>query len=380
MDQVNQYFYFPLFEVGEFRFTVGHLVSILLVVFTTFFINFLIKSHLIRGKFGKKIPVGDDKRATFLWITRTLVYLIGLVIILSILGIRKIFTVSENAITVFDLLKIVALIIAARTGSWYVKRILNRLAENRKVSLDKGRRIAISQIFSYMIWVLAVLLILTSLKIQMNVLIASAAGLSVGIGLALQHVVEDVASGIIILVDGTIEVGDMVVINSLQLEGKVEEIRLRSTVVETFDAITVIVPNSRLTTTNVVNWSFNDKETRFNVTVGVAYGSDLQLVRKVLASCAVSHGRIMKKPEPRVRFTNFGDSSLDFELLFWTKHEAEIYDIQSDLRFKIDAEFRRHNISIPFPQRDLHIVSAPPREIEGDLAGEETGRKASEKK
>lgn len=271
---------------------------------------------------------------------------------------QNLFSLSKDKeVRVSNVLGAVLIFILARIGVFSFRKFFVRAGETSRLPLDQGRRLAIFQIGKYILYLVALLLILTSLNINLSVLVASSAALFVGIGLALQNTFSDIAAGIVILVDRTVEVGDMVVIDSLKLEGKVVEIRLRSTVVETQDLMTVIVPNSRFTTTNVVNWSFNDRETRFRVKVGVAYGSNVGQVRKILVQAAKSHGLILKKPEPRVRFTEFGESSLDFELLFWTNRVLEYQDIKSDLRFMIEAEFRKSNISIPFPQRDLHIVS-----------------------
>ncbi len=277
----------------------------------------------------------------------------------------KLFEISkEKEVRISNLLGAFMIFFLARLGIYYFKRFFVRTGEGRRLPLDQGRRIAIFQIGRYIVYLLAILLILTSLNINLSVLVASSAALFVGIGLALQNTFSDIAAGIVILIDRTIEVGDMVVIDSVNLEGKVREIRLRSTVVETLDSMTVIVPNSRFTTTNVINWSFNDRETRFRVKVGVAYGSNVTVVRKLMVQAAKEHGLILKKPEPRVRFTAFGESSLDFELLFWTIRVAEYEDIKSDLRFKIEADFRKQGVRIPFPQRDLHIVSDYRQDLE----------------
>lgn len=271
---------------------------------------------------------------------------------------QKLFSLSKDKeIRVSNVLGAILIFTLARIGVFYFKRFFIKTGETSRLSIDQGRRMAVFQIGKYILYLITLLLVLTSLNINLSVLVASSAALFVGIGLALQNTFSDIAAGIVILVDRTIEVGDMVMVDSLTLEGKVVEIRLRSTVVETLDMMTVIVPNSKFTTTNVVNWSFNSKETRFRVQVGVAYGSNVGMVRKILVQAAQGHGLILKKPEPRVRFTDFGNSSLDFELLFWTNRVQEYADIKSDLRFKIEADFRKHGVSIPFPQRDLHIIS-----------------------
>lgn len=281
---------------------------------------------------------------------------------------QPLFEISQGKeIRISNVLGALLIFTLARLGVFYFRKFFVLTGEKSRLAMDQGRRLAIFQIGRYLLYLLAILLIFTSLNINLSVLVASSAALFVGVGLALQNTFSDIAAGIVILVDRTIEVGDMVMIDSLDLEGKVVEIRLRSTVIETLDLLTVIVPNSRFTTTNVVNWNFNDRESRFHVKVGVAYGANVQRVRKILVEAANTHGLILKTPQPRVRFVDFGESSLDFELLFWTNRVLEYEDIKSDLRFKIEADFRKNDISIPFPQRDLHIVSDfRHREIEAE--------------
>lgn len=357
MDQIQQWLEIELFSFGDGIFTLGRLILLLAILLTYSIFGRILVSYVKRAKSFRGQPITDEGRSSILWTVRAVLFLIVLISILISLPTKELFKVNKDAIHVIDLINIVIVFVLARALVWYFKRWFKRLSEEKKVKVDKGRTFAISQIFSYIIYILAVLLALTSLKIDINLIIASTAGLFVGIGLAMQHSFDDIISGVIILFDGTLELDDMVEITTLNLEGKVMEIKLRTTVIETLDNITVIVPNSKITKTNVVNWTFNDKETRFKVNVGVAYGSDLSLVRKALLASADSHGKVLRKPVPFVRFTDFGTSSLDFELLFWTRDEMDIYNIKSDLRFKIEAEFRRHRISIPFPQQDIHLVS-----------------------
>lgn len=357
MDQIQQWLDIELFSLGDGIFTLGRLILLLAILLTYFILGRILVNYVKRTKSFRGKAITEEGRSSMLWTVRAVLFLIVFVSILLSLPTDELFKVNKDAIHVIDLINIMVVFVLARALVWYFKRWFKRLSEEKKVKVDKGRTFAISQIFSYIVYILAVLLALTSLKIDINLIIASTAGLFVGIGLALQHSFDDIISGVIILFDGTLEIDDMVEISTLHLEGKVKEIKLRTTVVETLDNITVIVPNSQITKTNVVNWTYNDRETRFKINVGVAYGSDLSLVRKALLTSADSHGKVLRKPAPIVRFVDFGTSSLDFELLFWTRNEVDIYNIKSDLRFKIDAEFRRHRISIPFPQRDIHVVS-----------------------
>ncbi|MDP5171787.1 MAG: mechanosensitive ion channel [Bacteroidia bacterium] len=314
----------------------------------------------------KKTEAAREGQRAFRWIFSLSGVLIGFAMAVyfiwtltprELLALPLVELSDTKQIRVSNLLGALLVFVAARIGIFYFRRLFVDSGGSHRLPMDQGRRLAVFQIGRYIVYLLAILLMLTSLNINLSVLIASSAALFIGIGLALQNTFSDIASGIVILVDRTIEVGDVIMLDSLELEGKVKEIRLRSTIIETLDAMTVIVPNSRFTTTNVVNWSFNDKVTRFRVRVGVAYGSNVQLVRKILVLAAQNHGLILNKPEPKVRFTEFGESSLDFELLFWTSRVMEYQDIKSDLRFKIEADFRKNGIQIPFPQRDLHIVS-----------------------
>lgn len=264
---------------------------------------------------------------------------------------------SKFDFTLATFLLVVLVLVTAKIGVWSIQKILKRSILSRRIPLESGRKEAVFQIIKYGIYSVGFLVILNLIVKDISLLVASSAALFVGIGLALQHVFDDVLSGIIILVDGTIEVGDVIEVHTLKITGKVKEIRLRTSLVETPDSTIIIVPNSRITTLNVVNWDHNDCETRFRIQVSVAYGSDVSRVRKALMNCALTHGKVLKKPEPKVFFTAFGESSLQFQMLFWSNNKFAIEEVKSDLRFMIDAEFRRLEIVIPFPQRDIHIIS-----------------------
>lgn len=387
---MNSLWQSPLLEIGTYRLTLGMLLLALGTLALTRLIEWLLSRLVRRFHLAQKLPLPDQQVRTGVRALRFVIWVIGMGVALGLLGFdlrqaldATLFQIpykdQSSQVKVVNVLVALLILASARLGVWYFYRLFVRLGESKRIPVNQGRRMAVYQIFRYVIYGLAVILILTNLHINLDLVIASSAALFLGVGLAMQHTFEDIVSGMIILFEGTIEVGDMVVVDSLDLEGKVMEIRLRTSIVETLDSVSVIVPNNKFIRSSVVNWSFNDRETRFHVGVSVAYGSDVQLVRKVLRSCAASHGLVLKNPEPRVRFSDFGDSGLKFELLFWTLRSYEYLDIMSDLRYKIDAEFRRHSIRIPFPQRDLHVVSdfrhavAPPPEEGGNgQSAEET--------
>jgi len=185
-----------------------------------------------------------------------------------------------------------------------------------------------------------------------------AGALSVGIGFGLQNIVNNFISGLILLFERPIKTGDWIVVDDV--EGYVKRISIRSTHIQTFDRADVIVPNSALISGKVVNWMLKDVKGRIRVPIGVAYGSDVQAVKKVLHEIAGEHPEVIKSeilaPAPVVLFIGFGDSSLDFELRCHIRDIDKKVQTTSDLNFAIDAAFRAQKIEIPFPQRDIHII------------------------
>lgn len=223
-------------------------------------------------------------------------------------------------------------------------------------SLSKRARISrLFQLVKYVFIIIAVAVSIETLGFDLTLILGASAALLVGIGLGLQEVFKDIFSGIVLLIEGIFQVGDVIEINGMV--GRVRQIDLRTSKIETRDGTYVILPNSKLVTESLINWSINRKETRFNISVGVAYGSDTKLVESILTEIAQEHPKISKNLSTWVKFEDFGDSALVFKLYFWTASQWEIESIKSQLRFKIDEAFRQHKITIPFPQRDLHVKS-----------------------
>lgn len=231
--------------------------------------------------------------------------------------------------------------------------VLNRYFRRRGV--DTGRAYAIRQVVLYILYAVAIILSMQALGLSISVILAGSAALLVGVGLGLQQTFNDLVSGIILLVEGTVEVGDVVVLNNVV--GTVTKIGIRTSMVETRDGISILVPNHQLVVEEVTNWSHNDKSTRFHVAVGVSYASDVRKVEKLILQAADEHPLVLKHPPPRVQFRNFGDSSLEFMLLFHSNEFLSIEFVKSDLRFRIVEIFREHQVEIPFPQRDVWLRS-----------------------
>lgn len=241
--------------------------------------------------------------------------------------------------------------------TWFVFRMIQKLINRklRKLEGGGGTKYALFQIAKYFIWVIVIGIALETVGIRFNLLIASSAALLVGLGFGIQQIFNDYISGLLILFEGNLKVQDVVQMED-GIIGMVLEINLRTSKIETRDDYTIIVPNHKLVSDNIINWSHNESRTRFQVNVGVAYGSDTFLVEKTLLECANNHHDVAMAPKPFVRFSNFGESSLDFQLFFWTLKTFRVENIKSSLRFRIDNEFKKNDIRIPFPQRDVHVL------------------------
>lgn len=241
----------------------------------------------------------------------------------------------------------------------FVSRFIRVTLQNRvlpRTRLDIGARASFINIVIYTFWILAIYTGINILGVNLSSLAFMAGALGVGIGFGLQNIVNNFVSGIILLFDPSIQVGDMVQIG--EDWGTVNRINIRTTVVQTFDNASLIIPNSQMLSNRVTNWSFQDPKVRRQVDVGVAYGSDVQLVRKILLQIVNDMPEVLNDPAPRVDFTDFGDSALMFRVRFWISSPDFWLTAPTELRFKIDEEFKKNGIEIAFPQQDIHIRSA----------------------
>ncbi len=227
-----------------------------------------------------------------------------------------------------------------------------------RTPLDASLRESVATLFGYAAFVVAVLIGLAIGGVDLTKFAIIAGALGVGIGFGLQNIVNNFVSGLILLFERPIRSGDYIDVNGT--EGFVRKVRIRATEIETLNRQHVIVPNSDLLSNHVTNWMLRDRFGRITVGVGVAYGSDTALVKKLILGVASAHELVMGEdqtqvPHPLVWFADFGDSSLNFELKCFVRDVARRYAIASDLRFAIDQAFREHQVTIPFPQRDLWI-------------------------
>lgn len=231
-------------------------------------------------------------------------------------------------------------------------RILRRILTRKFTEERKGKFKPIFGFVNYSIYTIIVLLALQNAGVNLNALLAASAALLVGVGFALQTFFQDIISGVFILVDQSVHVGDIIEVDGKV--GKVQNITLRTTRAVTIDNKVLIIPNHMYLTNTLYNWTENGEITRENVLVGVAYGSDVDLVKSVLLNVATSHKSVLKNPPPVVLFSDFGESSLVFTLVFSLKNSFMAVPVKSDLRYAINEGFIKNNIEIPFPQRVVH--------------------------
>ncbi len=279
---------------------------------------------------------------------------------LGSIGTDALFKIGDRTITVGSFLTVLLLVVLA-----FVLLRFVRSAVYRRVKGDEEQRSRLLSgylLVQYAIWVIVALSGLEILGVNITFLLAGSAALLVGLGLGIQQTFNDIVSGIIILLEGTIRVGDVLEVEGLV--GRVTQINLRTSTVYSRDGMNVIVPNHRFINENVVNWSHNALETRFRLSVGVRYGSDEELVREILLECARKHPMVISDDHGHpvmCRLIDFGDSAIIFEVLFWSRNIFFIEQTKSEIRFAIVKMFRDKGVVIPFPQRDVHIIPQEPR-------------------
>ncbi len=222
--------------------------------------------------------------------------------------------------------------------------------------MDRALQYAVAQVAGYIVLIVGVFIVIQNTGLDLSTLTVFAGALGVGLGFGLQNIANNFISGLVILAERPVKIGDRVEVG--ELAGAVTQIRARSTTIVTNDNISIIVPNSRFIQEPVTNWSHGDPKVRFRIPVGVAYGTDVELLCRTLVAVAQAHPAALARPTPEVFFEGFGDSALKFELVVWSDEMSfKPRRFRSDLNFGIEKALREAGIVIPFPQRDLHFIS-----------------------
>ena len=276
---------------------------------------------------------------------------------------------GEASTTPLNIIVSIILVVIFFFAAVLVKRLIDsRLLA--KLSLDQGMRATISAVVSYTIIAFSILFALSIAGIPLRSLAFFAGALGIGIGFGMQHIVNNFLSGIILMFERPIKIGDFVFISN-DIRGTVKRIGPRSTTLLSPELVYIVVPNAKLMDGNIQNQSQPTAKVRAKLKIGVAYGADVPLVKSLLVKIAAENPRVRKNPKPFVRFNAFGDSYYDFELIYWANDGGERWHSMSEMNFAIEKLFAEHNIEIPFPQRDINIRSTPgePSKVINDMTG-----------
>jgi small-conductance mechanosensitive channel len=266
----------------------------------------------------------------------------------------KLFEVGTFSITVWSLISLALIYVLTRIAIAGLSRLFKRFAERRE--MDRGRQVSFLLFMRYLLWVFGVSMMITSLGIQLTFLLASSAALLVGLGLGLQQIFSDFVSGIFLLFEGTIEVGDILQVGNVV--GKVEKINLRTTIFRDRNDIVMIIPNHKFIAENVINWSHENSVSRFIINVTVAYSSDMELVKNILNDCLHQHKDVITNQvniQPNVRIADFLESGVQFEMLFYSENMFRIDNTKSDIRMMVWKAFQDHKVIIPYHQIDINV-------------------------
>ncbi len=262
----------------------------------------------------------------------------------------KLIESSKFSLTIWDFVEVAIIVVATMIG---LKLIKKAIIKNKHINV--GKQYSLYSLIKYVVVAISVIWIMQSLGFNLTLILGGSAALLVGIGMGLQNLFSDFVSGIILLIDSSIKVSDVVEVNGLVCE--VKKINLRTTLILTRDDKYILLPNSQLTRNNIINWTHNLEASRFDVTVGVGYDSDPELVRHLLMEIVNKQAGVLKTPPPFVRLNDFSDSFLSFTLYFWSTNVFRVENIKSDLRFAIFKRFGEFNIDISLPQRVLHFYN-----------------------
>ncbi len=269
---------------------------------------------------------------------------------------RPIFQINGTKLSVFSIIVSFFIVVASFRVASLIGKGINRALKNKDV--DSGVRDSIEKFTKYVVITVGILFSMDNMGISIKSLAAVGAILMVGIGFGLQNITQNFISGIILLFERPVKVGDIIQVGNSS--GRVIDIRVRSTLIQTRDDLTIIVPNSKLLAEEVISESYSGHTIRKHIKVGVAYGSDVDKVKALLLKSLEGHKEVLESPPAGCVFEDFGDSSLVFDLRFWCSNIWEMERVCGDIRCDISRLFREENIEIPFPQRDLHIRSSAP--------------------
>jgi len=367
-----------LFYIGPYKICFWNLIFLLLIFLAAAILRRLVHKALKGYVKSANIQLEVKQMARLRLVSQS-VYLLAIYI--AVLSLRynnghvtfkdflqfKLLSFESFKIDFADILIVISVFFGAKiavnlTRLYFARRFKGNL------NYDAGTEFVYNQLAKYFIYVASILFCFQLLGINLMILLTSSVGLLVGLGLGLQDVFKDMIAGVVLLFEGNLRVGDIVEIsgkskmnglNNESIVAKIVKINVRTTQIQTREGNVLIIPNTHLTQDRIENWSHGSELTRFTITLTVAYGSDIQLIERLLTQAALAHPKVKKSNPVFVRLYDFGDSGLELELVFWADQSWDINNYKSEIRLEIDRLFRTYSIEIPYPQRVLH--QAPSR-------------------
>ncbi len=355
-----------LFYIGSFDVSFSQVIEFFTLISFAVLFDWIIRHIIIENRYNsREVPLRrhydedkkDSKKGTYLVRYIIILYLARIVIHrfdIDIIFFQKTIKGELFTVQLSDLLVAVLTLLVARFLVWFIIQVsLYRMYRNNK--MDSGTQFAINQIVKYVIYVIAFIVALDRLVSDMSLIYGGAAALLVGIGLGLQQIFNDFFSGIILLFERTVMVGDIV-----EIDGhisRVTKIGLRASRVETRDNTSQVVPNSKLVNSTVLNMTHNDNNVRFEIKIVLPYNTDTERVNEILLECAYKNSDVLKNPEPYVWLLDFDERGLQMALYFYSSEIMTAENIKSQLRFSINQALIQHGIKVPFPQRDIHLFN-----------------------
>ena len=369
IDGLKNMLNFPLIQQGEFALTLFNLVVFAIIFLCGRLFIAYIKKYFAAKDLTKKQLTIEGKEIAIWKLTKQVIYFILAYICFLSLRLNNTNLDFEHIlefefirfksfhVAVYHIFVIIAVLFASRIALNFLKVFLLK-AVQRNPNIDKGTEYVYLQLAKYFIYTLAAVIIIRSFGVGLTMFMTGAAALLVGIGFGLQNIFGQYMSGILLLFEGAVKVGDIIEIQNgngqENFVAKIIKINLRTSKIETRDGVMLIVPNNKLTNESVNNWTNESSLTRFTVKVSVAYGTDLELVKEILKRCAEAHQNVSDQREVIVRLLNFGNDGIEMDVVFWAEQTFYIEIHKSDIRFAIEREFKKYGIVIPFRQVVVH--------------------------
>lgn len=359
-----------LFKLGPYNVCLWNIILLAIIFFTSIILRRVIHRFLRRYLKSANIRV-EGRGLTWLKLISQSIYILAFYIAIISFNINNedvtftdfldfnIIETRKFTLSFYHILVIFAVFFGARMLLNIVKIYISKKFRN-KPNFNAGTEFIYVQIAKYVIYIFAILISLKAVEIDLSLLITGSLGIFVGIGLGLQDVFKDMFSGFVLLFEGNVRVGDIVEISnggkSDAIVAKILKINVRTTQIETREGNVLILPNSKLTQEYVENWSHGSDLSRFMIKVSVAYGTDCELVSRLLKQAALTHPKVRKSEPVEARLSNFGNNGLELDLVFWADQSWDINLHKSEIRFEIDRLFRQYEIVIPFPQSTIHFA------------------------